>query len=91
MPWRLAVDAIARGACKLSITIRSFSSSDQRRRQTYRFILRPLDGASCQIFVRSVREAFKNTVEQGACFMKHESTGNDPRLSAVALRRISKP
>jgi hypothetical protein len=31
MPWRLAVDDIARGACKLSLTIRSFSSSDQRR------------------------------------------------------------
>ena len=27
MPWRLAVDDIARGACKLSVTIRSFSSA----------------------------------------------------------------
>jgi hypothetical protein len=33
MPCRLAVDDIARGACKLSMTIRSFSSSDQRRRR----------------------------------------------------------
>ena len=33
MPWRLAVDDIARGACKLSRTIRSFSSSDHRRRR----------------------------------------------------------
>jgi hypothetical protein len=33
IPWRLAVDDIARGAAKLSNTIRSFSSSDQRRRR----------------------------------------------------------
>jgi hypothetical protein len=33
MPWRRAVDDIARGASKLSLTIRSFSSSDQRRRR----------------------------------------------------------
>jgi hypothetical protein len=33
MPWRLAVDEIARGVSKLSNTIRSFSSSDQRRRR----------------------------------------------------------
>lgn len=29
----LAVDDIARGVCRLSMTIRSFSSSDQRRRR----------------------------------------------------------
>ena len=33
MPWRLAVEDIARGVCRLSMTIRSFSSSDQRRRR----------------------------------------------------------
>jgi len=33
MPWRRAVDDIARGVSKLSNTIRSFSSSDQRRRR----------------------------------------------------------
>jgi hypothetical protein len=33
MPWRLAVDDIARGASKLSVTIRSFSSFEQRRRR----------------------------------------------------------
>jgi hypothetical protein len=33
MPCRLAVDDIARGVSKLSNTIRSFSSSDQRRRR----------------------------------------------------------
>jgi hypothetical protein len=33
MPWRLAVDEIARRVSKLSSTIRSFSSSDQRRRR----------------------------------------------------------
>jgi hypothetical protein len=33
IPWRLAVDEIARGVSKLSNTIRSFSSSDQRRRR----------------------------------------------------------
>jgi HTH-type transcriptional regulator/antitoxin HigA len=33
MPCRLAVDDIARGVRKLSMTIRSFSSSDQRRRR----------------------------------------------------------
>lgn len=33
MPWRLAVDDIARGFSKPSNTIRSFSSSDQRRRR----------------------------------------------------------
>jgi hypothetical protein len=33
MPWRLAVDEIARRVSKLSRTIRSFSSSDQRRRR----------------------------------------------------------
>jgi len=33
IPWRLAVDDIDRGASKLSNTIRSFSSSDQRRRR----------------------------------------------------------
>ena len=33
MPWRLAVDEIARGVSKLSNTIRSFSSSDPRRRR----------------------------------------------------------
>lgn len=33
MPWRLAVEDIARGVCRLSMTIRSFSSSVQRRRR----------------------------------------------------------
>jgi hypothetical protein len=33
MPWRLAVDGIVRGVSKLSDTIQSFSSSDQRRRR----------------------------------------------------------
>jgi hypothetical protein len=33
MPCRLAVDDIARGVCMLSRTIRSFSSSVQRRRR----------------------------------------------------------
>lgn len=33
MPWRLAVNDIARGVSKLSNTIRNFSSSDQRRRR----------------------------------------------------------
>jgi hypothetical protein len=33
MPWRVAVDEIARGPSKLSVKIRSFWSSDQRRRR----------------------------------------------------------
>ena len=32
IPYRLAVDDIARGVCKLSNTILNFSSLDQRRR-----------------------------------------------------------
>ena len=43
MPWRLAVDDIARGVCRLSNTIRSFSSSDQRRRRPVSTTSKPLN------------------------------------------------
>ena len=48
MPWRLAVDDIARGACMLSKTILSFSSSVQRRR-------RPVSTTSKENIPQSIR------------------------------------
>src|SRR5664280_934185 len=67
IPYRRAVDEIARGVCKLSSTIRSFSSSDQRRR-------RPVSTTSS----RSIRALYLLTSIRT---VTHQST--DPNKAAA--------
>ena len=49
IPWRRAVADTSRGPCKLSRTMRSFSSSDHRRRRPVSTIARRCTG--CALYV----------------------------------------
>ena len=65
MPYRRAVDDIARGVCKLSRTILSFSSSVQRRRRPVSTTLKPFNLSTALIAVH--KDCYKaiNLTRQG--------------------------